>query len=138
MIVIIIISLIIYLIGFSTIYYRMPEIKKDKKIIIIGVSSIVILIVTIVLVNISAGKIEGFSKENLSISKTTSVFLFAPINTIILLAPIAKDLNKLKEKKISKEKFYKKIAIILGVFLICLVIEKDYIENFIRGLLLSR
>lgn len=136
MIVIIMISLIIYLITLSTIYYKMPEIKKENRFKSIFVGEIIILVITFLIVNIAGSKIEGFSKENLSTAKIYSLLIFAPTNGIIL-APIAKSLNQLKEKKIKKDKFYKKIVIILVIFLICLIIEKDYIQYFIQELLRS-
>lgn len=137
MIAIILISIIIYSIVLLSVFYKMPEIKKDKRIKIIALSSLVIFIITGILAALSAGSIPEYEESKINIAKIVSVFLIAPVNTYIILTPIAKSLNKLETKEIKRQQLNKKFIIVLIIFLGCLIIEKDYIKNFISGLLIN-
>lgn len=136
MIVIIMISLILYLIVANSIYHAMPEIKKEKKLIYILVGFLIVFIITYILTNIATTNQINIDKEKLSISKQVAIFLIAPINSLILM-PIGSSISKCKGKRITKEKLNKKILIYTALFIVCILFEKAYIQNFIQGLLVS-
>lgn len=134
--IIIIISLILYFIVANSIYHAMPEIKKEKKLIYIIIGFFLLFLITYILTNLSAQQASQIEEEKLSIAKRTAIYLMAPINSFILM-PIGRAISKCKEKKLTKEKLKKRIAVIIFLFILCLILEKSYIQNFIQGLLVS-
>lgn len=133
MTVIVIISLTIYTIAAIAIYYNLYNFDKTKKIKFIILGCIIILLITTIIVLISSINIE--EKEYLGITKTTSILLFAPINSIIVLPYIGHLLNKYKDKKITEEQLKKKFLIALVLLIIIVIFELGYIKDFQTGLI---
>ena len=135
MIVIIMISLILYIIIAKGIYHAIPELPKEKKLIYIIIGFIIVFFITYILTDISAIT-EDKSKQSLKIAKHTAIYLMAPINSFVLM-PIGNSISKCKEKIITKEKLNKKLIIYSIIFIVCMIMEKTYIQKFIQGLLVS-
>ena len=134
MIVIMLISVCLYLVVAMCIYKAMPEIKKERRFRYIIIGFIVIFLITFViahLVNINTvGKIE----KNIEIARRTATYLLAPINSIILML-YGISASKFKGKRINKTQFNKRLIIYFVLFIIFIILEKSYMQNFIEGLL---
>ncbi|MBO5478485.1 MAG: hypothetical protein J6A04_02040 [Clostridia bacterium] len=129
-----IISIVIYIIATLMIWTNIYEFEKEKKIKFILIGMIVIFIVTWIIVSLCSNGIQ-VEKSYLKVAKTTSLLIFAPINTIFVLPYLGNIFNKYKQKRLSGEKLKKRL-IILGVALfIVIIIETNYIKTFELGLL---
>ncbi len=141
MVLIVIISLIIYIIGAIAIYHNMYSIDKAKKIRFIVIGFIIVLIITIVLVSVSSNNIEIQNKEYksyepyINTTKTMSILLFAPINSIISLVYIANILNKYTDKRIDENKLTKRFLIFGIILILVIIFEIGYITDFETGLI---
>lgn len=133
MTVIVIISIVIYTVAAIAIYYNLYNFDKTKKIKFIILGSIIILIITTIIVFISSINIE--KKEYLGITKTTSILLFAPINSIMVLPYIGHLFNKYKDKRITEEQLKRKLLIALVLLILVVIFELGYIKNFQIGLI---
>lgn len=134
MFIISIISIIIYLIGTLTIWTNIYEFEKEKKIKFIISGIAIIFIITWIIVLISSG---GIQVENsyLKIAKTTSLLIFAPINTIFAVPYLGNMLNKYKQNRIDEEKLKKRLLVWGIVLLVIVIFEINYINTFEIGLL---
>lgn len=135
------ISIIIYIIAIIAIYHNIYNFNKLNKIKFIIIGCIIMLVITVILVSISSNKLEVPDKEFkayeecLSITKTTSILLFAPINAIISLPYIGNVLNKYTEDRIKEEQLKKRFLILAIILVIVGIFEISYIKDFQIGLL---
>ena len=79
------VSMVLYAIGMVIVYHNMPAFEKPQKVRLIAIGMVVTLILTFILCNIVAGKIEGYQKELIDTTKNIAILLFSPINFIILI-----------------------------------------------------
>ena len=106
-----------------------------QKLAYIGISILIIAIITNIICAIGFNGIQIQNKEKQNIIENTIKHIFIPINLLIYSTPIGVFINKLKDNIIKKEKFNKSIIIITIIFLLVLVFETNYISNFYRGVL---
>jgi small neutral amino acid transporter SnatA (MarC family) len=132
-----IISVIIYIIAVIMVYTNTYELKKDGKLKFTIIGIIAILIITWIIVLISSNGIQVENENFIKIAKNTSIMLFAPINTIFTLPYLGNLLNKYKQKRLTEEKFKKRVLIFAIILLIIIIIEINYIKNFEIGLISS-
>lgn len=141
MFLILVISLIIYIIGVIAIYHNMYSVDKSKKIQFIMVGFLVILLLTMLLVFISSNNINIENREYksysqyISTTKTMSILLFAPINSIIVLPYIGNLLNKYTDQRINGEQLKKKILICAVILILVVIFEIGYVKDFQTGLI---
>ena len=134
MFIISIISIIIYLIATLTIWTNIYEFEKEKKIKFIISGIAIIFIITWIIVLISSGGIQVESSY-LKIAKTTSLLIFAPINTILAVPYLGNMLNKYKQNRISEQNLKKRLLAWGIVLLVIVIFEINYINTFEMGLL---
>lgn len=134
MFIISIISIIIYLIAALTIWTNIYEFEKEKKIKFIISGIAIIFIITWIIVLISSGGIQVESSY-LKIAKTTSLLIFAPINTILAVPYLGNMLNKYKQKRLDEQKLKKRLLAWGIVLLVIVIFEINYINTFEMGLL---
>ena len=135
---IIIISLIIYTIATIAIYHNLYNFEKSKKIKFIILGYLAVLIITIIIVFISSANMEieyKTYKEYINITKSASILLFAPINTILFLTYAGNVLNKHKDKRINDEQLKKKFIILFLLLIVIIIFEVGYIKDFETGLI---
>lgn len=134
MFIISIISIIIYLIATLTIWTNIYEFEKEKKIKFIISGIAIIFIITWIIVLISSGGIQVQSSY-LKIAKTTSLLIFAPINTILAVPYLGNMLNKYKQKRLDEQNLKKRLLAWGIVLLVIVIFEINYINTFEIGLL---
>ena len=131
------ISIIIYIVAILMISTNIYEFEKDKKIQFIIVGVAIILISTWFIIQISSNGIYMDNKEVLYIAKVTSILIFAPINTILVLPYLGNLINQYKQKRLNEETIRKKIIRFLVVLSIIVIVEINYIKSFEIGLVSS-
>lgn len=135
MVIIGIISIVIYIVAILIIHTNTYAFEKEKKIKFILIGIITILIVTWLIVSISANGIEISKYEYLKITKTTSILIFAPINTIFAMPYLGHIINKYYQEKIKQEHIKKRLLIFAIILVAIFIIEIGYIKDFQLGLL---
>lgn len=135
MIIIKAVSIIIYIIAIMAIWKNTISFDLKQKLAYIGISILIIAIITNIICAISFNGIEINNKEKQRIIENTIKHIFIPINLLIYSTPIGVLINKLKDNIIKKEKFNKSIIIITLIFVIVLIFETNYISSFYRGVL---
>ena len=137
MVIIAVVSIIIYVIATLMISTNTYEFERGKKIefMLIGIS--IILLATWMIVSVSSKGIQLENQSYLNTIKTTSVLIFAPINTILALPYLGNIINKYKQKRLQEVQIKKRL-IVWSVFLVIIVIiETSYIKSFELGILNS-
>ncbi len=136
MVYIVIISVVVYVIAVISIYYNTYGFTNDQKVQFIFTGIIAVLIITTIIVFLSASNIQ-IEKKYLNITKVTAILIFAPINSIIALPYLANLINRYITRSIETSKLKRSIEIILVIYAIIAIVEISYIKNFQIGLLNS-
>ncbi len=127
----IVLSMVIYIIGIIIVYHYIPAFTQDKKVKFIIMGIIVAIIVTMIICNITTGKIKGgYQEDIIKGTKNTSILIFSPINFIILIPYIANALNKFKENIIEEGELKKRFFIIFIILILLIIFELGYISEF--------
>lgn len=135
MFLIIIVIIAIYAVSFAWTWHNLGAIDKPKKIVVIVIGNIIMYIVTIIIFNISNSGIYYNNTELQTAVRNTIVSIFTGINGIIVIPQIAKILEKIKENEIDRNLASKRFAIILIVFILCIIFEGGYIKDTQKGIL---
>ena len=135
MFLIIIVIIAIYAVSFAWTWHNLGAIDKLKKIAVIIIGNIIMYIITIIIFNISKSGIDYNNVELQTAVSNTIVSIFTGINGIIVIPQIAKILEKIKENEIDRNLASKRFAIILIVFILCIIFECGYIKDTQKGIL---
>ena len=135
MFLIIIVIIAIYAVSFAWTWPNLGAIDKLKKIAVIIIGNIIMYIITIIIFNISKSGIDYNNVELQTAVSNTIVSIFTGINGIIVIPQIAKILEKIKENEIDRNLALKRFAIILIVFILCIIFEGGYIKDTQKGIL---
>lgn len=135
MIVITIISIVLLLILIAWTWSNLAEVEKKLKFIYILVGIIIIYLITLVIFNISKNSIQYPNVEIANQVKNTLVFLFTPLNGMIILPYLAKLFGRIKYNEIDQDEFKKKFLISIIIFIIILFIECTYLKSVQSGIL---
>ena len=135
--IIIVISLLLYLLAGVILYHNLYAFEKPIKVTFIIIGFIVVWFITMILNTISASSLTVGTKEMIGITKMVAIWLFAPINSIILLPLLANTLGKKKENAITQASYQRRLVLLVMIFIIMLIWENGYSKNFQMGLLKS-
>lgn len=131
------VSIVLYAIGMVIVYHNVPAFEKSQKTRFIAIGIIITLIITFILCNIVAGKIEGYQKELIDTTKNIAILLFSPINFIILIPYLGSILSKNKDEAINDTQLKKRLFILAILIVIIIIVELGYIKDFCLGSLFS-
>ena len=126
---------IIYIIGFVWTWKNLDDIKKSQKIIIIGIGTIIIYLITLLLFQFSKNGITYPKMEFEKNIKQVITLLFTGINVLGFLPSIVNNLYKLKNKEITQGKFTKNIILLLSIFIIASIVEVNYMKDTQEGIM---
>ena len=126
---------IIYIIGFVWTWKNLDDIKKSQKIIIIGIGTIIIYLITLLLFQFSKNGITYPKIEFEKNIKQVITLLFTGINVLGFLPSIVNNLYKLKNKEITQGKFTKNIILLLSIFIIASIVEVNYMNDTQEGIM---
>ena len=135
MTIIVIIAIVIYAILVTWCWHNLGRIEKSKKIIYIIIGMIIIFIITNIVYSISKADVSYPEEQIEGTVRNTLLLVFTALNGLIVMPYIAKQLDKIHEKEIEKEKFTKKMILLLIVFILCLILESGYLKDTQLGIL---
>ena len=135
MTIIVIISIVIYAILVTWCWHNLGRIEKSKKIIYIIIGMIIIFIITNIVYSISKADVSYPEEQIEGTVRNTLLLVFTALNGLIVMPYIAKQLDRIREKEIEKEKFTKKMILLLIVFILCLILESGYLKDTQLGIL---
>lgn len=118
----------LYALLFVWVKANMNSYEKSEIFRFIGIGGIIALVISIILVLMNKIELQNVQIQNTM--NLVNICLFAPLNALILLPYIGRVLNKVKQKKMTKEKGKQKIIIGIIVFMIILMIESGYVKSF--------
>lgn len=137
MAIILIVSVILYVMSVVMINTNLYAFEKNEKIKFIVYGLISVCILTVILVTIASSGIKIENTSYLKTTKLTSILIFSPINSIMILPYVANAQNKYKQKILKDVQMKKRMIIFAVVVIIGAIIESGYITNFELGLLQS-
>jgi len=132
-ILVIIISLFILLIAWT--FNSLKGYSMKQKIIYLILGTLIMLAITTVLV--SQNQIEISNEKIVSYIKIINIALFTPINCLIIMPYMARIFNRYNLQEINKGQFKRRSIIIFFVFILVLIFEVGYIENFNKIFIVS-
>lgn len=135
MTIIVIIAIVIYAILVTWCWHNLGRIEKSKKIIYIIIGMIIIFIITNIVYSISKADVSYPEEQIEGTVRNTLLLVFTALNGLIVMPYIAKQLDRIREKEIEKEKFTKKMVLLLIVFILCLILESGYLKDTQLGIL---
>ncbi len=135
MTIIVIIAIVIYAILVTWCWHNLGRIEKSKKIIYIIIGMIIIFIITNIVYSISKADVSYPEEQIEGTVRNTLLLVFTALNGLIVMPYIAKQLDRIREKEIEKEKFTKKMILLLIVFILCLILESGYLKDTQLGIL---
>lgn len=135
MTVIFIIMAILFLVLIGWTWHNLGNIEKTKKIPCIIGGLIIVYIITFIIYNISKTGIQYSNEEIMKSIQSVFVLLFTIVNGYILLPYIFKIFEQIDNNEIDKEKFQKRMIIIIILFIIIAIFECKYLSNSQMGIL---
>lgn len=105
------------------------------KIIFIIISTLLILLITFILFNISKSSIQYPNESMVKDVRNILVLTFAPVNGIVIIPFIAKQISRVKENSIEEDELKKKIILMSIIFILILILECMYLKNTQIGIL---
>lgn len=135
MVFIIITIIIIHFILIAWTWQSLGFIDKTKKVAFILIGIILMYGITQIIFQIAKSGIDYKSAEVQNSIQNILVAIFTGINGIIAMPQIGKQIDKIKEEQIEKEKLIKKIIILIIIFILCLIFESKYIKDTQEGIL---
>lgn len=132
---IIILILMIYVIAATWTWNNLGQIEKNKKIIVILAGLITSYLITLIVFALSKNSINY---ESIIIEKNIKniiLAIFTGANACIFMPYISKQLEKIHEGEIEKEKFTQKMRVIFVIIIILLSFECGYMKTTQQGIL---
>ena len=132
---IIILILMIYVIEETWTWNNLGQIEKNKKIIVILAGLITSYLITLIVFALSKNSINY---ESIIIEKNIKniiLAIFTGANACIFIPYISKQLEKIHEGEIEKEKFTQKMVALLVLIVILLSFECGYMKTTQQGIL---
>ncbi len=120
-------TLLLNVIAVLLIYYCLENMDKKDKIIFIGVTVAVVYMLTSFVYWISTNGVEY--EEVSELGQNFLVFLFVPVNGIIVLPLLAKSYRKYKVGSLKSDKFRNRVIVLSVVLLILLILECSYFKD---------
>lgn len=127
--------IIVYFILIAWTWQSLGSIEKMKKIAFILIGMILLYGITLVIFQTTKGEIDYQNLEMKNHVQSILVTIFTGMNGIIVLPQLGKILDKIKEEEIEKEKLFKRLFILMIVFVLCVIIERGYMRDTQEGIL---
>lgn len=114
------------LVGLAIVHQFIKRLDKKQKLMFIGISYGLMYILISIIYWFSG---FGIDKQVHEASKNFILYLFVPVNVIVIVPYFATQYMKYKTKKIEKNKFANRLTILVVVLLIVLVTEFIIFKN---------
>ena len=126
---------LIFVVSIIWTWHNLGNIEKPKKVVFIIIGLLITYLLTMVLYNLSNPDITYPSEEIQKTVSNTLTWVFTGLNALIFLPLIANVLDKILEEEIEKTQAKRRIVIILVIFVVCIFVEKGYIESTQEGIM---
>ena len=127
--------MLLFVVSIVWTWHNLGNIEKPKKVVFIIIGLLITYLLTMVLYNLSNPDITYPSEEIQKTVSNTLTWVFTGLNALIFLPLIANVLDKILEEEIKNTQAKKRIIIILVIFVVCIFIEKGYIESTQEGIM---
>ena len=127
--------MLLFVVSIVWTWHNLGNIEKPKKVVFIIIGLLITYLLTMVLYNLSNPDITYPSEEIQKTVSNTLTWVFTGLNALIFLPLIANVLDKILEEEIEKTQAKRRIIIILVIFVVCIFIEKGYIESTQEGIM---
>lgn len=127
--------MLLFVVSIVWTWHNLGNIEKPKKVVFIIIGLLITYLLTMVLYNLSNPDITYPSEEIQKTVSNTLTWVFTGLNALIFLPLIANVLDKILEEEIENTQAKKRIIIILVIFVVCIFIEKGYIESTQEGIM---
>ncbi len=121
------------ILAITILYQFIKKLDNKEKIIIIAISIATIYILVSITYWISGFGINTKIHEQ---SKNFITYLFVPVNMILFAPYLANQYIKVKEKKVKKVNFIKKVRMMSFLLIIVLIVEGLYFRNIQNNIVL--
>ena len=128
-------AVIIFIISFIWVWHNMGNIEKPKKIAFIIIGTGIMYLLTLIIYNIASPNITYPSEEIKQAVNNVLMIVFTGLNTLIFLPWIANLLDKILEEEIDKDQAKTRIIVLLVILILCIFIEKGYLESTQEGII---
>lgn len=116
-------------------WYALDQLEVSEKVLFIIIGLVVALIVTNFLFNLSARHIEYPAEGMLESVRKATVLAIMPINAILFMPYIGKEIGKLKFEEITQEHFAKQMILLALLLIVLAIFEYKYLIKFQMGIL---
>ena len=116
-------------------WYTLDQLEPFEKVIYISVGLMISLIVTVILFNFSSKGIEYQVEEMFTTIRNVTILAIMPINAILLLRYLGKQIGKLRFDKITEDEFSKRIIIFAIILIAFAIFEVKYLTSMQLGVL---
>ena len=119
------------IIAISMVYNFVKRLSKREVLVFIAISVALMYILVSMVYWISGFGIDDSIHQS---AKNFVIYLFVPVNVIIIIPYFASKYMKLREKKIGKEELVKKLRILVLILVLVLVAEYFYFCNIQKNI----
>lgn len=124
------ITAILYIILISFTIHNLKPIKNNNvKITCIAMGLVIMLISTWITFQISASSVNYTNNAMVGNVRNMLLAVFVPVNGLITMPYLANMLSKIGTNEITKEKFKKRLIILVIIFLVVLIFECSYFKS---------
>ena len=116
-------------------WYTLSELEPVEKIMYIAIGFMISLVVTVVLFNFSSKGIEYPVEEMFTKIRNITILAIMPINAILLLPYLGKQISKLKFDEITEDEFSKRIIVFAIILIAFAIFEVKYLTSIQLGIL---
>ncbi len=128
-------TILIFVVSIVWTWHNLGNIEKPRKVVFIIIGLLITYLLTMLLYNIAKPDITYPSEEIRNVVANTLKLVFTGLNALIFLPLIANVLDKILEEEIEKTQAKRRIVIILVIFVVCIFVEKGYIESTQEGIM---
>ena len=128
-------AILIFVVSIIWMWHNLGNIEKPRKIAFIIIGLLIMYGFTIILYNLSSSNITYPSEEVEKAVSNTLILVFTGLNALIFLPFIANLVDKILEEEIEKKQAKGRIIILLIIFVICIFVEKGYLESTQEGII---
>ena len=128
-------AILIFLVSVIWMWHNLGNIEKPRKVAFIIIGLLIMYIFTMILYHFSSPNSTYPNEEMQKTVSNTLILVFTGLNALIFLPYIANLFDKIVEEEIEKTQAQRKLIILLIIFVICIVVEKGYIQSTQEGII---
>ena len=135
MAIIVIGAILIFIVSAIWMWHNLGGMEKPKKVFFIIISLIIMYVITLIVFQSSKNEINYPSNEIEKTTQTMLVIVFTGLNSLIIMPYLAYILDKVLEEDIEKSQAIKRALIGIVIFIICIILERNYLTQVQQGIL---